>query len=90
MISEKKSSIVTPDDVDSLVLLDDQNEVALTLSKLLSYKYLGTETTLLMSSTGVKRQRRCVMTAKRYKFACSYVGRSGPDVVDTVLATCQI
>ena len=28
-----------------------------------------------------------LLTAKRYKFACSYVGRSGPDVVDTVLAT---
>ena len=87
VISEKKSNIVTYDDVDSLVLLDEQNEVALTLSKIISYKYLGTETTLLMSTTGVKRQHRCVLTAKRYKFACSYVGRSGPDVVDTVLAT---
>ena len=27
------------------------------------------------------------MTAKHYKFACFYVGRSGPDVEDTVLAT---
>ena len=87
LISPSKSNIVTPDDVDSLVLLNEQNEVTLSLSKLLSYKYLGTETTLLMSTTGSKRQQRCILTAKRYKFACFYVGRTGPDVVDTVLAT---
>ena len=40
-----------------------------------------------MSSTGSKRQQRCIHTAKRYKFACFYVGRTGPDVIDTVVAT---
>ena len=87
VISPTKSNIVTPDDVDQLVLLNDRNEVSLSLLKVLSYKYLGTDTTLLMSSTGSKRQRRCVQTAKSYKFACFYVGRTGPDVIDTVLAT---
>ena len=86
-ISEFKSKIVTPDGVDQLVLLDDKNEVTLSLKKVLSYKYLGTDTTLLMSSTGSKRQHRCILTAKRYKFACFYVARTGPDVIDTVLAT---
>ena len=86
-ISSKKSNIVTPDDIDHLVMLNAENEVELSLSKVLSYKYLGTETTLLMSTTGSKRQQRCVMTAKSYKFACFYVSRTGPDVVDTVLAT---
>ena len=87
VISPSKSNIVTPDDVDHLVLLNERNEVSLSLSKVLSYKYLGTDTTLLMSTTGSKRQRRCVQTAKSYKFACFYVGRTGPDVIDTVLAT---
>ena len=43
VISPSKSNIVTPDDVDHLVLLDDSNEVTLSLSKVLSYKYLGTD-----------------------------------------------
>lgn len=87
VISPSKSNIVTPDDIDHLVLLNASNEVTLSLSKVLSYKYLGTETTLLMSTTGSKRQQRCLQTAKRYKFACFYVGRTGPDIIDTVLAT---
>lgn len=87
VINPSKSKIVTPDDVDQVVLLDDDNQVVLSLAKVLSYKYLGTETTLLMSSTGSKRQQRCLATAKRYKFGCFYVGRTGPDVIDTVLAT---
>ena len=87
IISESKSNIVTGDDVDHLVLLSEHNDVSLSLSKVLSYKYLGTETTLLMSTTGSKKQQKCLLTAKRYKFACFYVGRTGPDVVDTVLAT---
>ena len=87
VISPSKSNIVTPADVDSLVLLDDQNQVELSLSKVLSYKYLGTDTTLLMSTTGSRRQQRCLQTARRYKFACFYVARTGPDVIDVVLAT---
>ena len=40
-----------------------------------------------MSTTGSKRQQRCLQTAKKYHFACFYVGRTGPDIIDTVLAT---
>ena len=87
LINPKKSKIVTPDDVDQLVLLDDENQVILALSKVLSYKYLGTDTTLLMSSTGSMKQQRCIQAAKRYKFACFHVARTGPDVIDTALAT---
>ena len=86
-INPKKSNIVTPENVDQLLLVDSDNEVVLSLSKVLSYKYLGTETTLLMSSTGSKRQKKCLETANRYKFACLYVARTGPDIVDTALAT---
>ena len=87
LINPKKSKIVTPDDVDQLVLLDEENKVTLSLSKVLSYKYLGTDTTLLMSSTGSMKQQRCIQTAKRYKFACFHIARTGPDVIDTALAT---
>ena len=38
VISEAKSKIVSPEDVDSLVFLNEGNEVVLTLSKVLSYK----------------------------------------------------
>ena len=86
-ISVQKSKIVTPADIEVVDVLDENEEVSLSLSKVLSYKYLGTDTTLLMSTTGSKRQRKCVLTAKRYKFACFYVARTGPDVIDTVLAT---
>ena len=86
-INQKKSNLVTPDDVDHLVLLDADDYVTLSLSKTLSYNYLGTETTLLMSSTATKRQQRCIKSAKSYKFACFHVAKTGPDVVDTVLAT---
>ena len=86
-ISSSKSNIVTPDDVDQMLLLDEDNNVTLALSKVLSYKYLGTETTLLMSSTGSKHQQKCIQTAKRYKYSCCYLGRTGPDFVDKVLAT---
>ena len=86
-ISSSKSNIVTPDDVDQMLLLDDDDNVTLALSKVLSYKYLGTETTLLMSSTGSKHQQKCIQIAKRYKYSCCYLGRIGPDFVDTVLAT---
>ena len=87
LINPKKSNIVTPDDVDQLVLLDEDNQVVLSLSKVLSYKYLGTDTTLLMSSTGSMMQQRCIQSAKRYKFACFHVARTGPDIIDTALAT---
>ena len=87
LINPSKSKIVTPEDVDQLVLLDDNNHVVLSLSRVLSYKYLGTDTTLLMSTTGSKRQQRCIQTAKRYHFACFYVAKTGPDIIDTVLAT---
>ena len=40
-----------------------------------------------MLTTGSKQQKRCIRVAEKYKFACSYVARTGPDVVDVTLAT---
>ena len=44
-----------------------------------------------MSTTGSKHQQRCIFTAKRYKFACFHLAKTGPDVIDVALATwCNI
>ena len=40
-----------------------------------------------MSTTGSKKQKKCVSTANRYKYACHYIGKTGPDVVDVTLST---
>ena len=48
---------------------------------------MGTETTLHMGSTASKRQQKSITTAKRYKFACYYLAKNGPDVVDMAIAT---
>ena len=86
LISIEKSQIVSPSGEGVWDIMDDKAEV-LSLKSVLSYKYLGTETTLLMSTTGSKRQKKCIRTAQRYRYACHYVGRTGPDMVDVVLAT---
>ena len=85
-LSEEKSQVISPDGIGEWEFDDEVNE-PLSLKAVLSYKYLGTETTLLMSTTGSKKQKKCITTASRYKFACQYVARTGPDVVDVVLAT---
>ena len=82
----EKSQVVSPDEVDTWDVVGDDDSV-LSLKSVLSYKYLGTETSLVMSKTGSARQKRCLSTARKYRFACHYVGKTGPDVVDVVLAT---
>ena len=86
-ISVSKSNVVSPEDQEFWHILGQDNEVVLSLKSVLSYKYLGTETTLNMSSTASKRQQKSIATAKRYKFACYYIAKNGPDVVDMAIAT---
>ena len=86
-ISISKSNVVSPEDQEVWDILDQQNEVVLSLKSVLSYKYLGTETTLQMGSTATMRQQKSITTAKRYKFACYYLAKTGPDVVDMAIAT---
>ena len=87
VISVSKSNVVSPEDQELWQILGPEDDVVLSLKSVLIYKYLGTETTLKMSTTGSKRQERCMTTAKRYKFGCFYLAKSGPDVVDMALAT---
>ena len=86
-ISEAKSKVVSPEDQELWQILGPDDNVVLTLKSLLSYIYLGTETTLEMSSTVSKKQQRCITIARRYKFACYYLAKSGPDIVDMAIAT---
>ena len=85
-VSVEKSQVVSPDGEGIWDIFGDGENV-LTLKSVLSYKYLGTETSLLMSKTGSSRQKRCLATARRYRFACHYVAKTGPDMVDVALAT---
>ena len=85
-VSVEKSQVVSPDD-ETVWEVPGEDEHGLSLKSVLSYKYLGTETSLLMSKTGSAKQKRCLNTAQRYRFACHYVGKTGPDMMDVVLAT---
>ena len=85
-VSVEKSQVVSPDGEGIWDGIGDGENV-LSLKSVLSYKYLGTETSLLMTKTGSTRQKRCLTTAQRYRYACHYVAKTGPDMMDVVLAT---
>ena len=84
--NEGKSEVISPD-ADTWDILDDNGEVALSLRQVLQYKYLGLESYLSITETFKKKQQKCISTAHKYKFACHHIGRRGPDVVETTLAT---
>ena len=83
-ISVEKCQVVSPEDKESWDIREE-GEIVLSLKSVLSYKYLGTETTLSMKTTGSKKQKKCIKTAQRYGNACHYVGKTGPDVMDFVI-----
>ena len=85
-ISVEKSQVVSPDGL-GVWDFEDDGEVIMSLKSVLSYRYLGTDTTMMMSSTGSKKQKKCLLSAKRYRYACNYVAKSGPDITDVILAT---
>ena len=73
--------------MDTWDILDDDGEVTLSLRQVLQYKYLGLESFLSVTETCKKKQQKCISTAHKYKCACHHIGRRGPDVVETTLAT---
>ena len=81
-----KSEVISPDGND-LDLLGDYGSLELSLKQVLQYKYLGLEMTSSILRTGIMKQKKCVNTASKYKFACFYLGKQGPDVTDVTLAT---
>ena len=57
-ISVEKSQVVSPEDVEAWEFQDEDGETILSLKSVLSYKYLGVYTSLTMSSTGSKKQKK--------------------------------
>ena len=85
-VSVSKSQVVGPGDAPCEVLGDHGTE-AFSLKSVAMYKYLGVNTYADMRSTVLAKQELCVRTATKMKFACLYVSRQGPDVVDAGLCT---
>ena len=83
---EGKTEVVSPGD-DFWEIFDDEGNVELSLRQVVEYSYLGLETSSSIVRSILAKQNKCFKTAKKYKFACLHIGRSGPDVVDVSLAT---
>ena len=84
-ISEIKSQVVSPDEMD-WKLFKDGFEV-LSLVQVAQYKYLGTWTFGSMWKTSLGKQEKCIQTANKYRGSCFHASRHGPDVVDIILCT---
>ena len=80
-ISLKKSMVMSPS-LDVWDMCDVNGEVFASLDKILSYKYLGLETYNTIAKITTAKQKKCVTAARRYRGACRYLARQGPDVVD--------
>ena len=80
-ISDTKSMVMSKSDF-SWELHDEVGEVASTLEKVIEYKYLGLETHGSISKTTTAKQKKMITAARRYRGACKYLSRQGPDTVD--------
>ena len=83
---EGKSEVISPGEED-WVLLDGDGEVELSLRKVLEYKYLGLETTSSIVRTCRMKQKKCLNTATKYKFACLHLGKQFDDAVEATIVT---
>ena len=77
----KKSMVVSPS-INTWDIVDEKEEVYDCFEKVCYYKYLGIETHGSMSKTSTAKQLKIVKAARRYRGACRYLSRRGPDVVD--------
>ena len=80
-ISLKKSMVTSPA-MHTWDIVDEKNEVYESFDKVCSYKYLGIDTHNTMFRTSTAKQVKTVTAARRYRGACRYLSRRGPDVVD--------
>ena len=77
----EKSMVVSPSP-NTWDIVDEKEEVYDCFEKVCCYKYLGIETHGSMSKTSTAKQIKIVKAARRYRGACRYLSRRGPDVVD--------
>ena len=82
-ISSAKSKVIYPN-ANPCTIVDQYGLDALTLDKVVQYKYLGVNTFSTMYRTGSEKQKHAIATARRFKGACLNVSRRGPDA--TLLA----
>ena len=85
LLSETKSMVMSDSDL-TWELHDQEGDVTATLEKVIEYKYLGLETHRSISKTTTAKQKKMISAARRYRGACRYLSRKGPDTVD--LARC--
>ena len=64
----------------------DDDELLGCLEKVLEFRYLGVQTSLLPSRAAKSMRHRAVSISNQYKGACMSIAKDGPDIVD--LATC--
>ena len=83
IISTTKSKVIYPN-ANPCTIIDQYGFDALTLDKVVQYKYLGINTFSSMYRTGSEKQKHAIATARRFKGACLNVSRRGPDA--TLLA----
>ena len=77
---------VMSNQMDAWVLFDG-DEVSGCLDKVLTFKYLGVESNLSPSKGALAMRKRALTLAKRYKAACLWVSREGPDTTEVALCT---
>ena len=82
---EGKTEVVSPTDHIWDIFSNDVME--LSLRQVVEYSYLGLETSASILRTTISKQSKCLKVAKKYKFACLHIGKSGPDKVDAALAS---
>ena len=80
-ISLKKSMVISSSH-NNWVVYDAENNVYACFDKICTYKYLGIVTHNTMFKTATAKQLKTVMAARKYRGACRYLSRRGPDVVD--------
>ena len=81
-----KSQVLSPEDHD-WTIFDLTPDDCLTFQQVESYKYLGNWTFNSMYKTCSEKQKLCIRTAYKYKSACIYVSKMGPDIVDVIQCT---
>ena len=81
LISETKSMVMSDSDM-VWELHDTEGEAFATLENVIEYKYLGLETHGSMTKTTVAKQKKMIAAARRYRGACKYLSKQGPDRVD--------
>ena len=74
-----KSKVVSSNS-NSGIVADQFGDEILSLDRVSMYKYLGIETFSSMYRTCVDKQKKCILTARRYKGACANISFKGPDV----------